>query len=663
MRKSFISGFILIALASFLSSCRNNDILMENEIPNSSSKFQLISKTISLDQSKHKIILNNTLKKVQRNIQTMNLLGKVVDGDIYIDTDNITYIENGLNYHTYTFNLVRDHSSDHSPLENLVLTPLPDGTYKELLVSYNLTKQEKQILKAGGYIDIRGKETITELSDGILTSASKGSEMTSCGFVETYTIRGCSDVHNGISTHNENNTSEWGNCKADRKPGVHMTMTYRCDFINDTNNPGTGGGDGGSIGDGSGTYVPGGGSTTPCNGNGIATGPFNPTENLGEGNCTGIPTSPTVTLSTFFRYIKSLPTDLQNLINNPENKAFFKGLQSCYDANNSEEFKNIIKWGLQFKQNNTITWEEFQPIFLAGYNFLTDNYADTTNPEQIFTRIKNLNDALIQNPNLLLDIPCNELPKWKDLAQHQIPQSVKDKLRKINNNTSWYQDEFSIQNLDFASGASVNMDLFPVKITNMPNKLGTNKKYTPTEFFDFFRRNINLFAEKFSPLVSSSYGVDDAALWFSNNPLGSLMHIEIPGDNGTVICSGYNVQAWVFTTVQAPFNLDGMHPVSGNRLFGYYTDHNGFMYIYTRGVDRFTKPYGGNILTYLTEKLAFSKADELWEGMQIKLEAYINNTQNGGSAEKLEPVRHRPIYSKITKYLKNKASLSSLGCN
>ncbi|RMZ61324.1 hypothetical protein D1632_00060 [Chryseobacterium nematophagum] len=108
-------------------------------------------------------------------------------------------------------------------------------------------------------MNIKDKVTITELSKGTFTPISKGAGMTTCGFVETYTIRGCSDVHNGISTHNENNTSEWENCKADRKPGVHMTMTYRCDFISDTNNPGTGGGDGSSSGNEGGTYVPGGG--------------------------------------------------------------------------------------------------------------------------------------------------------------------------------------------------------------------------------------------------------------------------------------------------------------------------------------------------------------------------------------------------------------------
>ncbi|WP_228455493.1 AHH domain-containing protein [Chryseobacterium potabilaquae] len=356
---------LLVTNIFFLNSCRSNDLLTENETHITNSPFQLSSKTIRLDQSRHKASLNLELEKIKN---TPNKLGKTTSEDVYIDTDNITYIENGLNYHTYTFNLIRSNSSDDSPLENLVLTPLPDGTYKELLVSYNLTKQEKLTLQAKGYVNIKDKVTITELSKEIFTPISKGAGMTTCGFVETYTIRGCSDVHNGVSTHNENNTSEWENCKADRKPGVHMTMTYRCDFISDTNNPSTGGGDGSSSGTEGGTYVPGGGSSIPCNGNGIATGPFDPTEDVGDGNCTGIPTTPTVTLSTFFLYVKSLPSDLKDMINDPSNSDFYEELKNYYDANSSEDSRKFITTVLKSNLPNTITAAQFRKWFLEGYS-------------------------------------------------------------------------------------------------------------------------------------------------------------------------------------------------------------------------------------------------------------------------------------------------------
>ena len=87
------------------------------------------------------------------------------------------------------------------------------------------------------------------------------------------------------------------------------------------------------------------------------------------------------------------------------------------------------------------------------------------------------------------------------------------------------------------------------------------------------------------------------------------------------------------------------------------------MYIYTRGVDRFTKPLGSVAINYLAENYAFSKADELWKGMQSKLENYINSIQNGGLANKLEPKTYRPAYAKVKEYLKGQTPLSSLGCH
>ncbi|WP_183148152.1 hypothetical protein [Chryseobacterium nematophagum] len=344
----------MITLASFLLSCRNNEFLIEKETFNNSSKFQPTSKTIRLNQSHHKEALILELEKVHNNLHRINSSNKI-GGDYSIDTDNITYIDNGPYYHTYTFNLIRENSAYNSPLENLVLTPLPDGTYKEILVSYNITEEEKSILARGGYVNTKGKTSITELSKETFTPVSKGAGMTTCGFVETYTIRNCS-----ADEHGAWNTKDWGDCKAERKPGLLMTMTYRCDFLGDTNNPGTGGGNGGGVDTGGGTYVPGGGSTPPCSGNGIATGPLNPTEDLGDGNCTGIPTSPTISLSTFFLAVKNLPTVLKNIINDPANLEFYEGLNKYYDLNyEDKETKKTLNWILQFKQNNpAITWSE-----------------------------------------------------------------------------------------------------------------------------------------------------------------------------------------------------------------------------------------------------------------------------------------------------------------
>ncbi|MGH1518767.1 hypothetical protein [Chryseobacterium sp. JK1] len=331
----------------------------------------------------------------------------------------------------------------------------------------------------------------------------------------------------------------------------------------------------------------------------------------------------------------------------------------------SDEQQTFVKATLKYiKDNPSIQVNDLNHEFLnMVYEFLQSDYIDIDSPLEIFQRFKTLDNAVTQNPNLLLDIPCSQLPFWQDVATHQVPQSVKSKLENIKNQTSWWSN-WKITDLDDAASARVNMDLFPIKISSLPNKPNSNEKYTPAEFFNFFRLNINLFAEKFTPIVDSNYGIDDTALWNSSNPLGALIHIEIPIDDGTVVCSGVSSNAWIFSTIKAPMGMDydGIHPVAGNRVFSYYMEGN-TMYIYTRGVDRVSKKVTDtpNLANYIMEASAFLGADQLWTGMQDKLSAYVN--QKGGSATKVPEITYRPKYSKIRDYLRNKAPLSSLGCN
>ncbi|CAA7386930.1 hypothetical protein [Chryseobacterium fistulae] len=77
--------FLVISIF-FLNSCRNNDVLTENETYNTSNEFQLPSKTIRLDQSQHKVALSVVLEKIQ---SSPNTFSKTTGGDVYIDTDNI----------------------------------------------------------------------------------------------------------------------------------------------------------------------------------------------------------------------------------------------------------------------------------------------------------------------------------------------------------------------------------------------------------------------------------------------------------------------------------------------------------------------------------------------------------------------------------------------
>ena len=355
-------------------------------------------------------------------------------------------------------------------------------------------------------------------------------------------------------------------------------------------------------------------------------------------------------------FIYALYSANQNWAN--QNISLFNNIVNnlCFDS--SQQNKQFINWQVNFLSNNSnITKEQFQPMIDFAQKFLSEN-PDTINPEQIFNRLKLLDDLFKTNPDILLDIPCSQLPYWKDLANHQIPQQVKDKLKTVNSNTHWYNNDLEIQNLDYSKSYTINMDVYPIKISTLPNKPGTNQKFTPAEFFNYFRLNINNFTDvnhgKFYPVVDSNIGVNDTNLWSSSSPLGSLVTIKIPLDEGTVICSGYNSQAWIFTTVKSPW--DGEHPVSGNRLFGYYMDGND-MYIYTRGIDRFTSTYSTPEVIRELENLGYSKASDMWKNMQTLLSNFVNS--NNGASQVIPGVDYVPNYIFVKEYLNGQRSILS----
>ena len=163
---------LLIALSAY--SCRT-DHFPETETYHNSSKFRLTSKRISLEEAKHKTQLitelneaKNGFKKLSKsyaNSRTVNF------GDsIFINTDNVIYMENGPNYHTYTFSIQRSNPLPDAPVENLVLTPLPDGGYKAYLMTYTLTEEEKNVIISGGNVEVNNKAVVTPL-EGNFSSA------------------------------------------------------------------------------------------------------------------------------------------------------------------------------------------------------------------------------------------------------------------------------------------------------------------------------------------------------------------------------------------------------------------------------------------------------------------------------------------------------------
>ncbi|PTT74096.1 hypothetical protein [Chryseobacterium sp. HMWF035] len=233
MTKKMISWLALVAVFLVSYSCRN-DMLPEKEIFENSSQFQLTSRRMSLAESKHRLKLMPEISEAQTLLRSSqyNVSGKTVNAGsgVTINTNDVIYIENGPNYHTYTFSIVRENAPIDAPVENLVLTPLPDGTYKGLLFRYNFTQQEKQNIMDGIPMDTKGKTTITEAGTNITLS-----KVQECSYVEETIWQDCSQ-----HIHNQSNISDWVNCTAEIKPQVYTIGYWSC------SSGGGGGNEGGS---------------------------------------------------------------------------------------------------------------------------------------------------------------------------------------------------------------------------------------------------------------------------------------------------------------------------------------------------------------------------------------------------------------------------------
>ncbi|WP_283421981.1 hypothetical protein [Chryseobacterium profundimaris] len=297
MRKKTSWLFLLTVFLS-LFSCRN-DLLPEQEAYSNSSKFQLTSKRISLNESKHKVKLLPELEKAKHGFEAKNIAGKVVHygNGVSINTDDVIYIENGPNYYTYTFKIERENAPADAPVENLVVSPLSDGTWREMLITYNLTEQEKQTMNAGGTVDLAGKVNYTPLESGTYSSAMKQDMI--CYYKTSSYYTSCSD---NAHHHGEASDENGGPCLAETQSVLVITVTRVCEMVG-------GGGTGEGVppgvtnpqggGTGGGTTEPGGSNgsantSQPCDGNGIISQPQNPGTTLeSQTGCnTGTPTLP-----------------------------------------------------------------------------------------------------------------------------------------------------------------------------------------------------------------------------------------------------------------------------------------------------------------------------------------------------------------------------------
>lgn len=209
--------------------------------------------------------------------------------------------------------------------------------------------------------------------------------------------------------------------------------------------------------------------------------------------------------------------------------------------------------------------------------------------------------------------------------------------------------EYRFHAIDIAAGEMVNLDLYEVEVTKLPQLAG--KTATPKALFEHFRTQLSTFLD---PAVARflPHGNDDGKRWASKNPVGSLMVFEINvlspislnpkaptmhSEQGAVLLTqmgGDEAKGywWRFSTVNTP--KAGDHPVSGTREFGIRKSGNSWV-IYTRGIDRAT----GWLDAAAAESMVFKGADLLWRSMQQRLVKDISDRGGEAKAGDLQSMR------------------------
>ena len=199
------------------------------------------------------------------------------------------------------------------------------------------------------------------------------------------------------------------------------------------------------------------------------------------------------------------------------------------------------------------------------------------------------------------------------------------------------------------------MDRFEVNVQTLPIVNGS--RLNPSDFLNYIRLNINNFINTdiatFVPYLEPSHGINDNIKWASNDPLGTMLHIKMD-DNGSVILSDHAPDHWTVSTIRTP--MDGNHPVTGNRSWGYKANPNGSFTFYVTGADRLTAP--AHQIAQALFGIPFSGADKLWMSFQNKLSDFINAHQ--GNANVGSVTTERPDYAALKDYFDGKITIEQL---
>jgi hypothetical protein len=251
------------------------------------------------------------------------------------------------------------------------------------------------------------------------------------------------------------------------------------------------------------------------------------------------------------------------------------------------------------------------------------------------------NRRLARDPTLYRD--------WAHLISFIPPRSVQCAVMDRGPIIAW-----SLQNIDKAKGIEINLDYYPIEVSQLPVIGGT--QVSAVRWLQIFRQGLilpNIFVdydvcdfEPFDPRGS------DGTKWASEDPaevVNAVLHLDIKLgvnlgdftnlDDAAVVVSACTDSSWTFTTIWTLSDFG--HPVSGNRQFGFTDQGGGRFTFYIRGADRLT----GIPEVFPFSSLAFSRTHMLWTSMQKKFALAVNELD--GHAEIGPPVHDQPYWAYV----------------
>ncbi|WP_123891536.1 hypothetical protein [Chryseobacterium piscicola] len=426
-------------------SCRTES-LNDDQTSETQKNPLFFSKVIPLDESIHKSKLQKELQvaKLQLNKTHFDSKGVVVNfNNSTISTSNVKYFESGAGFHTYTFKIDHPDAKDNDPLENLVLTSMPDGTYREFLISYNLTSQEKKTLMLGGNVSTKDKYSITELTSG----ASGTSKNQNCNYIQEQAYTWCSD---SVHHHGEPKGNGPGQCKAETQSQLINVYLYVCESVeDDTDNPPYNG------------YY-------PAGENGVFTSPFISigyqyylTEDLDDPNY--------IHYTNVANFFTSLGTEINQLrVTNPDlfYHTFFyfqqNGINTTTKTFITERLTTLNSWYINANADATASQTANQYFLNWAFNYLLNINPDAT--------IEQFQDWFIDTPltnqtlqNELMEdwIDPNRVKPTTRFKSSAKLNSIYNKIKTASNFKQYLQNfepTFSVAHLMFDVGAVTKPD-------------------------------------------------------------------------------------------------------------------------------------------------------------------------------------------------------------